>query len=163
SGANRVPRTRLRRRDRRAARGRGSSSEGVRADRSRRRSRVTLYGLVRHRDGHVRRRARGHAARLAQRDEAHRAHQLPRHGPTMDALSDLLRIVRLDGAYFYAVDAAHPWNIEAVAARQMMPRIMPAAEHLISYHILTEGSCYGGLLDEEPVEMKPGDVIVFPH
>lgn len=81
----------------------------------------------------------------------------------MDPLSDLLRIVRLDGAYFYAVEAAEPWSVEAVPARDLSPRIMPSADHLISYHILTEGRCYGGLVGGEQVELVAGDVIVFPH
>ncbi|HUQ15018.1 MAG TPA: AraC family transcriptional regulator [Gemmatimonadales bacterium] len=81
----------------------------------------------------------------------------------MDPLSDLLHVVRLDGAFFYAVEAAEPWSVETVAAKELSPRIMPAAEHLISYHILTKGRCYGGLIGEEQVELVPGDVIVFPH
>jgi len=81
----------------------------------------------------------------------------------MDPLSDLLRVVRLDGAFFYGVEAAEPWSVETVAAQELTPRILPAAEHLISYHILTEGRCYGGLVGEEQVELVPGDVIVFPH
>jgi AraC-like DNA-binding protein len=81
----------------------------------------------------------------------------------MDPLSDLLRVVRLDGAFFYAVAAAEPWSVESVAARELSPRIMPAAEHLISYHILTEGRCYGGVSGEDQVELVAGDVIVFPQ
>jgi AraC-like DNA-binding protein len=81
----------------------------------------------------------------------------------MDTLSDLLRVVRLDGAFFYPVEAAEPWGVEAVAARELTPRIMPESEHLISYHILIEGRCYGGLVGEEQVELAAGDVIVFPH
>lgn len=81
----------------------------------------------------------------------------------MDVLSDLLRVVRLDGAFFYAVEAAEPWSVETVAARELSPRIMPDAEHLISYHVLTEGRCYGGLVGEEKVELTAGDAIVFPH
>lgn len=81
----------------------------------------------------------------------------------MDPLSDLLRVVRLDGAFFYAVEAAEPWSVEAVAARDLSPRILPAAEHLISYHILIQGRCFGGVVGEEQVELLPGDVIVFPH
>jgi AraC-like DNA-binding protein len=81
----------------------------------------------------------------------------------MDALSDLLRIVRLDGAFFYVVEAAGPWSVEAVPARDLLPRIMPDAEHLISYHILTDGRCFGGVVGEEQVELVAGDVIVFPH
>jgi len=81
----------------------------------------------------------------------------------MDPLSDLLRVVRLDGAYFYAVEASEPWSVEALPARQLRPRIMPASEHLISYHILTGGRCYGGLVGEDQIELVAGDVIVFPH
>jgi AraC-like DNA-binding protein len=81
----------------------------------------------------------------------------------MDPLSDLLRVVRLDGAYFFAVEAAGPFSVETVAARELSPRILPDAEHLISYHVLTEGRCYGGVLGEDQVELVPGDVLVFPH
>ena len=81
----------------------------------------------------------------------------------MDPLSDLLRVVRLDGAYFYALEAVAPWSVQAAPARELVPRILPEAEHLISYHILTEGHCYGGLVDEAPIELRPGDAIVFPH
>ncbi|MGH7653426.1 MAG: AraC family transcriptional regulator [Gemmatimonadaceae bacterium] len=81
----------------------------------------------------------------------------------MDPLSDLLRVVRLDGAYFFAVEATAPWSIDTVAARELMPRVMPHAEHLISYHIVTHGQCFGGLHGEPPFELGPTDVIVFPH
>jgi AraC-like DNA-binding protein len=81
----------------------------------------------------------------------------------MDPLSDLLRMVRLDGAYFYAVEAAAPWIVESAHARDLKPQILPTSEHLIAYHILTGGSCYAHLMGEEPVEIVAGDVIVFPH
>lgn len=81
----------------------------------------------------------------------------------MDALSDLLRVVRLDGAFFYAVEAAEPWTVESAAAAELSPRILPAAEHLICYHILTQGRCYGGLSANDQVELAPGDVLIFPH
>jgi AraC-like DNA-binding protein len=81
----------------------------------------------------------------------------------MDPLSDLLRVVRLDGAFFYAVEAGGSWYVESDSATELKPRILPAAEHLISYHILTQGRCYARLIGEPPVELLPGDVIVFPH
>jgi hypothetical protein len=58
---------------------------------------------------------------------------------SVDPLSDVLRAVRLDGAFFYAVEASEPWSVEAVAAKDLTPRILPGAEHLISHHILTAG------------------------
>ena len=81
----------------------------------------------------------------------------------MDTLSDVLRVVRLDGAFFFAVEAVNPWSVESAPARELSPRILPAAEHLISYHILTGGRCYAGLRGEDQVELVAGDVVVFPH
>lgn len=81
----------------------------------------------------------------------------------MDPLSDVLRAVRLDGAFFYLVEASAPWSVSAVAARELEPRVLPHAEHLIAYHVLLSGSCWGGLVGEGQVQMVPGDVIVFPH
>ena len=81
----------------------------------------------------------------------------------MDPLSDLLRVVRLDGAFFYTVEGGAPWSVQALPARELAPRILPTAEHLISYHIVTEGHCFGGVKGEEQVELNAGDVIVFPH
>ena len=80
-----------------------------------------------------------------------------------DPLSDVLRAVRLNGAFFYAVEASEPWSVEAVAAKELTPRVLPGAEHLISYHILTSGRCWGGLTGQRAVPLAPGDVIVFPH
>ena len=86
------------------------------------------------------------------------------HSATTDPLSDLLRVVRLDGAFFYAAEAtAEPWGVESVSAKELTPRILPGAEHLIAYHVLTKGRCYGALLGGEQVELVAGDVIVFPH
>jgi AraC-like DNA-binding protein len=80
-----------------------------------------------------------------------------------DPLSDVLRAVRLDGAFFYAVRASAPWSVEAVPSKELTPAVLPGAEHLIPYHILVEGRCWGRLLGEPPVALGPGDVIVFPH
>ena len=80
-----------------------------------------------------------------------------------DALSDLLRVIRLDGAYFFSVEAAAPWGIGTPPARNLTPRMLPEAEHLIPYHIVSEGRCFAAALGEAPVELVAGDVIVFPH
>lgn len=81
----------------------------------------------------------------------------------MDPLSDVLRAVRLSGAYFYMVEASKPWSVFAVAAREMAPRVLPDAEHLISYHVLVSGTCWGGVAGQSRVLMQPGDVIMFPQ
>jgi AraC-like DNA-binding protein len=80
-----------------------------------------------------------------------------------DPLSDVLRAVRLTGAVFFAVDGSAPWVAETPPSRVIAPYVMPGAEHVIEYHVVTAGSCWGGLLDEPAVRLEAGDVLVLPQ
>lgn len=80
-----------------------------------------------------------------------------------DTLSDLLNAVRLRGAVFYDVDATSPWAERQPPGAAIAKYVMPGVQHLISYHVLVEGTCYGALVGEEPVRLQKGDAIVFPH
>lgn len=81
----------------------------------------------------------------------------------MDTLSDVLRAVRLHGAVFFKVEATTPWAAEAPAGESVATHIMPGVEHVIEYHVVTRGSCWGGLVDEPAIRLEAGDVIVFPQ
>ena len=81
----------------------------------------------------------------------------------MDTLSDVLRVVRLTGAVFFAIDGSAPWIAETPPARTIGPQIMPGVDHVIEYHLVSTGSCWGGLLDEPAVRLQAGDIIVFPQ
>ena len=78
-----------------------------------------------------------------------------------DALSDVLRTVRLTGAVFIDCAARDPWVVESPPRETVLPKVLPGADHLIAYHALTEGRCYAGRVGEEPVALAAGDVIVF--
>ncbi len=80
-----------------------------------------------------------------------------------DTLSDVLRAVRLKGAVFFDVEASGPWVAESPPAQSIAPGIMPGTDHVIEFHIVTSGFCFGSLLDGEPVRLEAGDVIVFPQ
>ena len=80
-----------------------------------------------------------------------------------DPLSDVLRTVRLTGAVFFHVDAAAPWVAESPEGRLIARSVIRGAEHLVSYHIVTHGSCWAGLPGEPPVRLAAGDIIVFPQ
>ena len=86
---------------------------------------------------------------------------------TADALSDVLKTVRLTGAAFFDVVAKAPWVAESLPRAMLLPKILPGAEHLIAYHVLTEGRCVANIIGEEPVTVEAGEVIVFtrgdPH
>lgn len=82
-----------------------------------------------------------------------------------DALSDVLRAVRLRGAVFFDVEANAPWAAEAPPATVVGPGILPGVDHVIEYHVVTSGECWATLLRDggAPVRMKAGDVVAFPH
>ena len=81
----------------------------------------------------------------------------------MDPLSDVLAAVHLTGAVFFDIDASEPWVAEAPPGDSIVRRIFPDSEHLISYHVVTRGTCWGHVVGEAPVRLVSGDVIVFPH
>jgi hypothetical protein len=81
----------------------------------------------------------------------------------MDALSDVLRAVPLTGAIFFDVHASEPWVAETPAGRSIVGTMFPGGEHFISYHVITRGACWGGVLDDPPMRLAAGDIIVFLH
>jgi AraC-like DNA-binding protein len=81
----------------------------------------------------------------------------------MDALSDVLRAVRLKGAIFFDVHASDPWAAETPAGNQIVGRMFPAAGHLISYHAITRGTCWACVGNEPPMALSAGDIVVIPH
>lgn len=81
----------------------------------------------------------------------------------MDALSDVLRAVRLTGAVFFDVKASEPWVAETPHGSTIVRNIFPDADHLMSYHVVTHGSCWACPIEGEPIQMVAGDVVVFPH
>jgi AraC-like DNA-binding protein len=82
---------------------------------------------------------------------------------SIDTLSEVLRAVRLTGAVFFNVDATAPWVADSPAGDEIGPHIMPGVEHVIEYHMVAAGSCWGGLVGGEAVHLETGDVIVFPQ
>jgi AraC-like DNA-binding protein len=82
---------------------------------------------------------------------------------SVDALSDVLRAVRLTGALFFDIQASDPWVAETPPGDSIVRKIFPDAEHLIPYHVVTRGTCWGAVADRQPVQLAAGDIIMFPH
>jgi AraC-like DNA-binding protein len=80
----------------------------------------------------------------------------------MDALSEVLGAVRLTGAVFLEMELRAQWSYITAPARKIADVLMPHADHVIPYHLVTEGTCYARLLDGDPVEVREGDLILFP-
>jgi AraC-like DNA-binding protein len=80
-----------------------------------------------------------------------------------DTLSDVLEAVRLTGALFFLVDARTPWVAEAPASPHLVPVILPRAQHIVSYHVVSEGVCWCESPGHAPLRLETGDVLVVPH
>lgn len=80
----------------------------------------------------------------------------------MDALSEVLRAVKLDTAFFYNAEFSAPWGFRSPNSCKLAPYINQSSGHVIVYHLLIEGKAYAQLGDER-LAIGPGDVIIFPH
>jgi len=81
----------------------------------------------------------------------------------MDILSDLLRVVRLAGAVFFSAEFSSPWAIESPNEELLASFVLPRAECIVLFHILTEGECFVFCNTYPAVKIQAGDVIIFPR
>ena len=81
----------------------------------------------------------------------------------MDAFSQILSGVKLNGAVFFTAEFSAPWGFSTPASNRMAAKIAPGAEHLVLYHLVIEGGAVIELTDGQRTELRPGDVVIFPH
>ncbi len=83
----------------------------------------------------------------------------------MDALSDVLRAVQLTGAVYLDGAFSAPWCIVGHADSALCSAYLPPSERVISFHLVTEGSCWAMLPHDRgsALQVDAGDVIVVPQ
>jgi len=86
-----------------------------------------------------------------------------RAAPAGDALSEVLRLVRLTGAVFLRAELKAPWAVQAPPSKVLTAKVMPHAEHLVEYHLIVEGRCWIRLPDGDPIALSAGDLVMLPH
>lgn len=81
----------------------------------------------------------------------------------MDALSEVLKVLRLETGIFLEGRFTAPWCIDSAPGREDVSAILPDAEHVAIFHLLVEGRCRARLPgDREAVEFGPGDLLLVP-
>lgn len=81
----------------------------------------------------------------------------------MDALSEVLKIVKLRGALFFNAEFSAPWCLASSESSQVAPLLCPGAGHVVIYHYLADGRAYAQLPKGSRRDLGPGDVVIFPH
>jgi AraC-like DNA-binding protein len=81
----------------------------------------------------------------------------------MDVLSEVLKVVKLEGAIYYNGEFTAPWSFRAPPSSVLAPHFAPGGGHVIIYHLVAEGQGFAGLEDGNRVPLTAGDVVIFPH
>jgi len=83
----------------------------------------------------------------------------------MDAFSEILTGVKLNGAVFFNAEFSAPWGISVPASKNMSvaETLAPGAVHFLLYHLVVDGSAVVEMTDGNVLELKSGDVVIFPN
>ncbi len=82
---------------------------------------------------------------------------------TMDALSDLIRVVRLTGGVFLDAQFSAPWCVHSqVEPGECRPYLLEA-RHIISFHYVVQGSLLILVDGEPPLRLRTGDIVLLPR
>jgi AraC-like DNA-binding protein len=82
----------------------------------------------------------------------------------MDPLSDVLSAIRLDGAVYVNAEFTAPWCVETKFGLQDAASQLPDSDHVVFFHLLTDGSCFARLAGgSEEVRVEAGDLLLLPH
>jgi AraC-like DNA-binding protein len=81
----------------------------------------------------------------------------------MDALSEVLKVLRFNSAIFFNARFTAPWCLASPQADAVARQVHAGSERLLFYHFFAEGSCTVQLADMAPLHVQAGDIILFPH
>lgn len=83
----------------------------------------------------------------------------------MDAVSDVLRAVRLSGAVYLNGTFTAPWCVIGRTDAALCSAYLPRSERIVSYHLIIEGSCWAQLADDpgSAIHLDAGELLVVPQ
>ncbi len=81
----------------------------------------------------------------------------------MDALSDLLRVVRFSGGVFLEANYRSPWCVRAQISPADCGPGVKAESGLVAFHYILDGHTQVQLRKEKPRVAGPGEIIVLGH
>jgi AraC-like DNA-binding protein len=80
----------------------------------------------------------------------------------MDALSELLRVVKLSGAVFFNAECAAPWCVKSPPSARIAPYVGFPGCHVIEFHLIAAGTGYIRV-GTETTPLTAGDIVMLPH
>ena len=80
-----------------------------------------------------------------------------------DALSDVLRVVRLFGGVFLHADFTEPWCLISQVKPDDCGSLLPDVEHIILYHYVVDGRMVLQIGDGPAVEIGAREAVILPR
>jgi len=81
----------------------------------------------------------------------------------MDVLTNVLAAMRLSGCVFLEAEFSAPWCVASQLQPEDCTPYFPAPAHLIFYHYVISGSLLCQVGDQEPVELREGQIFLIPR
>lgn len=81
----------------------------------------------------------------------------------MDALSDLIRVIRLTGGVFLDAEFSAPWSVWSHVEPEECRPWLPDARHIISFHYVVAGVLCVTVEGEPPRSLRAGDIVLLPR
>ncbi len=81
----------------------------------------------------------------------------------MDALSKLLRAMRLSGCVFFDAEFTAPWCVAGQARPEDLPPDMPVPAHLMEYHYIIDGEFFLQSNGGAPIRARQGELLLLPR
>jgi AraC family transcriptional regulator, alkane utilization regulator len=82
----------------------------------------------------------------------------------MDALSQVLKSLQLEGAVFLNAEFTAPWSILSTYGLGSVNERLADGDHVLYFHFLTEGRCKLRLATGgDAIEANANDLVLFPH
>lgn len=75
----------------------------------------------------------------------------------------MLRTVRMRGAVFFLWETSSPFTTTVPRGDRFAAVVLPGAQEIVSYHVVVDGACWGGLIGERPMRLEAGDVLLVPR
>jgi len=81
----------------------------------------------------------------------------------MDALSDVLRVMRLSGGVFLNAELTDPWCLRVSIAPNSCAPYLGRNAYLVAYHFVLEGRMRVRMPDGAELDVDAGQSVLFPH
>src|SRR5262245_12195974 len=81
----------------------------------------------------------------------------------MDALSDVLKSVRLEGAVYLNAEFTAPWCVSARFGLAKARARMARADHVVFFHFIVDGGCKVRVNDGDVLVAAAHDLVIFPQ